>query len=244
MTATVLKAMTIPAATLVVAIALGRLFAPAAVRAGEYYSEDGYISRGAAGSARWSNARRRYPASTPRASAILSSRTTRSRRSTTTRTRICSAVPSRAHRKRRSRPPRPTSRAKHSDAVSKITTLEATKSKKSSGVSRSDRLFVLELSGDRIHLMNPDGSDRRHGGGCGGRSTSIGPTWVSPTSTTARSRSFSSQSAICCIPAAFGILRSPLRTDRIESLPHAPTYCSARSRLHVRSRSRTQREQI
>ena len=41
MTTTVLKAMTIPAATLVVAIALGGLFAPAAVRAGEYCSEDG-----------------------------------------------------------------------------------------------------------------------------------------------------------------------------------------------------------
>ena len=40
MTTTVLKAMTIPAATLVVA--LGGLFAPAAVRAGEYCSEDGY----------------------------------------------------------------------------------------------------------------------------------------------------------------------------------------------------------
>jgi hypothetical protein len=37
-----LKAMTIPAATLVVAIALGGLFAPGAVRAGEYCSEDGY----------------------------------------------------------------------------------------------------------------------------------------------------------------------------------------------------------
>ena len=42
MTTTVLKVMTIPAATLVVAIALGGLFAPAAVRAGEYCSEDGY----------------------------------------------------------------------------------------------------------------------------------------------------------------------------------------------------------
>ena len=43
-TTTALKAMTIPAATLVVAIALGGLFAPAAVRAGEYCSEDGYSS--------------------------------------------------------------------------------------------------------------------------------------------------------------------------------------------------------
>jgi hypothetical protein len=42
MITTMLKAMTIPAATLVVAIALGGLFAPAAVRAGEYCSEDGY----------------------------------------------------------------------------------------------------------------------------------------------------------------------------------------------------------
>jgi len=42
MTTAVLKAMTIPAATLVAAIALGGLFAPAAVRAGEYCSEDGY----------------------------------------------------------------------------------------------------------------------------------------------------------------------------------------------------------
>jgi len=40
MTTTVLKAMTISAATLVVAIALGGLSAPAAVRAGEYCSED------------------------------------------------------------------------------------------------------------------------------------------------------------------------------------------------------------
>ena len=43
-TTTALKAMTIPAATLVVAIALGGLFAPAAVRAGEYCSEDGYTA--------------------------------------------------------------------------------------------------------------------------------------------------------------------------------------------------------
>ena len=42
MTTTLLKAMTISAGTLVVAIALGGLFAPAAVRAGEYCSEDGY----------------------------------------------------------------------------------------------------------------------------------------------------------------------------------------------------------
>ena len=42
-----------------------------------------------------------------------------------------------------------------------MTTLEATKSKNSSGVIRSGRLFVLELSGDRIHSMNPDGSERK-----------------------------------------------------------------------------------
>ncbi|WFU45495.1 3-hydroxyacyl-CoA dehydrogenase (plasmid) [Bradyrhizobium sp. CB82] len=42
-----------------------------------------------------------------------------------------------------------------------MTTREATKSKTSSGVARSGRLFVLELSGDRIHAMNPDGSDRK-----------------------------------------------------------------------------------
>ena len=41
-----------------------------------------------------------------------------------------------------------------------MTVLEATKSKNSSGVTRSGRLFVLELSGDRIHSMNPDGSNR------------------------------------------------------------------------------------
>lgn len=42
MTATVLKATTTSAATLVVAIALGGSFAPATVRAAEYCSEDGY----------------------------------------------------------------------------------------------------------------------------------------------------------------------------------------------------------
>src|SRR5499425_1890428 len=40
-----------------------------------------------------------------------------------------------------------------------MTILQATKSKVASGVSRSGRLFLLELSGDRIHSMNPDGSD-------------------------------------------------------------------------------------
>ncbi|WP_050422101.1 3-hydroxyacyl-CoA dehydrogenase [Bradyrhizobium tropiciagri] len=42
-----------------------------------------------------------------------------------------------------------------------MTVLEATKSKNSSSVARSGRLFVLELSGDRIHSMKPDGSDRK-----------------------------------------------------------------------------------
>jgi DNA-binding beta-propeller fold protein YncE len=42
-----------------------------------------------------------------------------------------------------------------------MTVLEATKSTTSSGVTSSGRLFVLELSGDRIHSMNPDGSDRK-----------------------------------------------------------------------------------
>jgi hypothetical protein len=40
-----------------------------------------------------------------------------------------------------------------------MTVLQATKTKVSSGVTRSGRLFLLELSGDRIHSMNPDGSD-------------------------------------------------------------------------------------
>jgi GTP cyclohydrolase II len=42
-----------------------------------------------------------------------------------------------------------------------MTVLETTKSKASSGATRSGRLFLLELSGDRIHSMNPDGSDRK-----------------------------------------------------------------------------------
>src|SRR6516165_2362660 len=35
------------------------------------------------------------------------------------------------------------------------------KLKSSSDATRSARLFLLELSGDRIHSMNPDGSDRK-----------------------------------------------------------------------------------
>src|SRR5215469_4113178 len=42
-----------------------------------------------------------------------------------------------------------------------MTVLEATRSKAASDAARSGRLFVLELSGDRIHSMNPDGSDRK-----------------------------------------------------------------------------------
>src|SRR5262245_52072889 len=42
-----------------------------------------------------------------------------------------------------------------------MTVVQATKSKNLSSVARSGRLFVLELSGDRIHSMNPDGSDRK-----------------------------------------------------------------------------------
>src|SRR5262249_45044187 len=39
--------------------------------------------------------------------------------------------------------------------------IQATKTKASSAATRTGRLFVLELSGDRIHTMNPDGSDRK-----------------------------------------------------------------------------------
>jgi hypothetical protein len=42
-----------------------------------------------------------------------------------------------------------------------MTTLQASRTKASSGATRSGRLFLLELSGDRIHSMNPDGSDRK-----------------------------------------------------------------------------------
>ena len=42
-----------------------------------------------------------------------------------------------------------------------MTVFEATRSKASSGATRSGRLFVLELSGGSIHSMNPDGSDRK-----------------------------------------------------------------------------------
>jgi hypothetical protein len=42
-----------------------------------------------------------------------------------------------------------------------MSVLQETRTKTSSGATRSGRLFVLELSGDRIHSMNPDGSDRK-----------------------------------------------------------------------------------
>jgi len=42
-----------------------------------------------------------------------------------------------------------------------MTVIQATKTKASSAATRTARLFVLELSGDRIHSMNPDGSDRK-----------------------------------------------------------------------------------
>jgi hypothetical protein len=42
-----------------------------------------------------------------------------------------------------------------------MTILQATKSKESSGVTHTGRLFLLELSGDRIHSMNPDGSGHK-----------------------------------------------------------------------------------
>jgi hypothetical protein len=42
-----------------------------------------------------------------------------------------------------------------------MTVLQATRTKASSSAPGSGRLFVLELSGDRIHSMNPDGSDRK-----------------------------------------------------------------------------------
>jgi hypothetical protein len=42
-----------------------------------------------------------------------------------------------------------------------MTVLQATRTNAPSGATRSGRLFLLELSGDRIHSMNPDGSDRK-----------------------------------------------------------------------------------
>ena len=42
-----------------------------------------------------------------------------------------------------------------------MTALQATRIKALSGATRSSRLFLLELNGDRIHSMNVDGSDRK-----------------------------------------------------------------------------------
>jgi len=42
-----------------------------------------------------------------------------------------------------------------------MTALQDTKTKASSDTTSTGRLFFLELSGDRIHSMNPDGSDRK-----------------------------------------------------------------------------------
>jgi hypothetical protein len=42
-----------------------------------------------------------------------------------------------------------------------MTVLQATRIEASSGATRSGRLFLLELSSNRIHAMNPDGSERK-----------------------------------------------------------------------------------
>jgi len=42
-----------------------------------------------------------------------------------------------------------------------MTLSQATRKKAASGATRTGRLFLLELSGDRIHSMQPDGSDRK-----------------------------------------------------------------------------------
>ena len=42
-----------------------------------------------------------------------------------------------------------------------MSVVQATRTKASSGATRSGRLFLLELSGDRIHSMNPDGSNHK-----------------------------------------------------------------------------------
>ena len=42
-----------------------------------------------------------------------------------------------------------------------MTVAQVKRTKASSAATRSGRLFLLELSGDRIHSMNPDGSDRK-----------------------------------------------------------------------------------
>ena len=43
-----------------------------------------------------------------------------------------------------------------------MTELQTTKRRPTSGVkAATGRLFVLEINADRIHVMNPDGSDKR-----------------------------------------------------------------------------------
>jgi hypothetical protein len=42
-----------------------------------------------------------------------------------------------------------------------MTVIQATRTKAALGATRTGRLFLLELSGDRIHSMKPDGSDRK-----------------------------------------------------------------------------------
>jgi hypothetical protein len=51
-----------------------------------------------------------------------------------------------------------TSRGTRKDKT--MTVLQTARTKTLSGATRSGRLFLLELSADRIHSMNPDGSDR------------------------------------------------------------------------------------
>jgi len=78
-----------------------------------------------------------------------------------------------------------------------MTILQATRTKTSAGDTRSGRLLLIELSGNRSHSMNPDGLNRRtivmdcrYPDGIvvdAEAAISTGPTLVSPTSTTARS---------------------------------------------------------
>ena len=73
-----------------------------------------------------------------------------------------------------------------------MTELQATKTGRSSSANAAvGRLFVLELNAGRIHLMNPDGSDKKTivtiavypmvSPSMWKPVTSTGPTWVFPT---------------------------------------------------------------